>query len=410
MVDSLNNTKAFRTWIDVINMVLTGYYPVGPVEFGPYSSLYSVNDVEKHRFRFGMRTTSDMSDRIRLGGYAAYGLEDKRVKYSGDILIIAKKNPRQSIGLKYMYDLDLKANNPAQFGQDNLLAGLIRRKIPQKLNLLRTATVYYETEWKVGYTNRITLLNKKIDPQFEFSYLTDGGDSNPDTTHTVTTTEVQLKARFAFREKFISGDFNRVSLGTKYPTVMLLYGLGIKDIIGSEYYYHRIDLIFDDDVPINPIGTFKYTIVTGKVFGTLPYLLLNVHQGNETYFYNRYAFNLMNEYEFVSDLYFSLRLRHHFEGFFLNKIPGIRKLQWRTLITAKAVVGTMTDANKATNQINMNKVTPLKTPYPTPYVEVGFGIENIFKFFEVDAIWRVTHRNNPTAPNFGVRFGIKIDF
>jgi hypothetical protein len=175
--------------------------------------------------------------------------------------------------------------------------------------------------------------------------------------------------------------------------------------VNSEYNYHRIDVVLKDDIPVNPIGTFKFTLVAGKIFGDLPYLLLQVHQGNETYFYNSNAFNLMNEYEFVSDMYANLLVKHHFEGFFLDKIPGIRKLKWRTLVSAKAVIGTMTNANKKANALNTFTV-----PYPKPYVEVGAGIENIFKLFEVDAIWRLTYRDAPHVPNFGVRFGLEIEF
>ena len=43
-----------------------------------------------------------------------------------------------------------------------------------------------------------------------------------------------------------------------------------------------------------------------------------------------------------------------------------------------------------------------------PYAEVSVGIENLFKFVRLDAVWRVTHRNKVglggiPAPNFGIR-------
>jgi hypothetical protein len=38
-----------------------------------------------------------------------------------------------------------------------------------------------------------------------------------------------------------------------------------------------------------------------------------------------------------------------------------------------------------------------------PYVELGYGIENIFKFIRVDAIHRVTYRNRPGVSTFGVK-------
>jgi hypothetical protein len=40
-----------------------------------------------------------------------------------------------------------------------------------------------------------------------------------------------------------------------------------------------------------------------------------------------------------------------------------------------------------------------------PYMEVGFAVENIFKFIRVDALWRVTHLKAGVNP-----FGLRISF
>jgi len=405
MVDSLKNTRAFKTWVDIFNMVVTGYYEVGWFEFGPIASVYSPNDVEGHRFRLGVRTSNEFSERIRLGMYGAYGLKDKRFKYGGDVLILINKDPRHSAGAEYFRDLDLKASNIAQFSQENILTGLIRRDILQKFNFILQGSVFYEKEWKVGYSNRFTLKHRDITPQFPFYYLEGSDNSHPDTTQSFVTSEVIFKLRFAYHEKFLTGNFNRISLGTRYPTLVAFYTLGLKGILGSNYRYHKIDVVLNDRIPVNPIGTFHVTLVGRKTFGTLPYILLSVAPGNETFFYNRYAFNMMNIYEFVTDQYLSLNLRHHFEGFFLNKIPFIRKLKLREVIFANMLIGTMTDANKSANELNEFIV-----PYPKPFVELGFGIENILKLFEVDILWRLTYRDAPNAPNWGPRFGMKIDF
>ncbi|HXH18339.1 MAG TPA: DUF5686 family protein [Chitinophagales bacterium] len=411
MVDSLKKTKAFRTWVDVFNMIVTGYYPVDKFEFGPIASVFSVNDVERFRFRLGIRTTEEMSERVRLGVFGAYGMDDRRFKYGGDILVLIDKDPRQSLGAEYIHDLDLRPANPAQFGQENILTGLIRRNVPQKLNLITQTSVFYEKEWKVGYSNRLTLRHREITPQFPFYYLQETANSHSDTIESFITSEIIFKLRFAYHEKFLTGDFNRVSLGTRYPTLVAWYTLGLKDILGSDFQYHKIEVALNDRIPVNPIGTFHFTLTAGKTFGTLPYLLLNVAPGNETFFYNRFAFNMMNNYEFITDQYVSLNIRHHFEGFFLNKIPGFRKLKLREVLFANLLIGTMTEANKSANPRDSSRsYPPYLIPFPKPYAELGFGIENILKLFEVDILWRLTYRDVPLAPKWGPTFGMKIDF
>jgi hypothetical protein len=77
----------------------------------------------------------------------------------------------------------------------------------------------------------------------------------------------------------------------------------------------------------------------GKIFGTLPYPLLFIHSGNETYYLDDGSFNTMNFFEFISDRYIQFVAEHHFEGLFLNRIPLMRRLKWREVAAFKGVVG-----------------------------------------------------------------------
>ena len=45
-----------------------------------------------------------------------------------------------------------------------------------------------------------------------------------------------------------------------------------------------------------------------------------------------------------------------------------------------------------------------------PYIEVGFGIENILKILRYDVMWRVTHRDNPLAPKWLMTLGLQFNF
>ena len=45
-----------------------------------------------------------------------------------------------------------------------------------------------------------------------------------------------------------------------------------------------------------------------------------------------------------------------------------------------------------------------------PYVEVGYGVENIFRFLRVDFVHRLTYLDNPNVRNFGVLFTAQFQF
>ena len=57
-------------------------------------------------------------------------------------------------------------------------------------------------------------------------------------------------------------------------------------------------------------GWLKYNIEAGKVWGTLPFPLMKIMPGNETFYHDDYAFNLMNYYEFIADEYISVSYTH----------------------------------------------------------------------------------------------------
>ena len=57
------------------------------------------------------------------------------------------------------------------------------------------------------------------------------------------------------------------------------------------------------------------------------------------------------------------------------------------------------------NLVNLPSfTTPLR--YKNPYIEVGIGLENIFKVFRINAIWRLTYLDNNDSPSFGVLGGM----
>ncbi len=404
MVDTIKTLPVYRHTSDLIYGIVTGYMIAGPLEIGPVYSLYSFNNLEGNRFRFGMRTSNNFSKRIEFSGYGAYGMRDKEWKYFGGFRYMIAKAPRQVIGGSYRHDIELLGLSNTSTIQLNVLASIGRRRPLDQLLLTTNATVYYEREWFSGFLNKITLSRKDWMPGlFQFNRV------NPDNSLTAvrsfTTTEATLLTYFAFDEKYVNGEFDRTSLGTRYPRLSLYATFGFKNLLGGSFQYQQLKLQIDDRLRFNPLGYLDYSIEAGKTFGALPYPLLNIQTGNETYGYSSYYFNMTNFNEFACDQYVRLFATHHFDGLFLNKIPLLRKLKWREVATFKGVIGSLSAKNR-------NGVYQLPAGMydlaGRPYMEVGVGIENIFKVLRIDALWRLTHLNHPDIPKFGIRAAIQI--
>ncbi|MEL6865562.1 MAG: DUF5686 family protein, partial [Bacteroidota bacterium] len=72
MVDSIKNVPIYKTYVDVIYTLVSGYKEFGPVEVGPYFSVFNNNPVEGNRIKLGVWTSNNFSKTIRFGGYMAY--------------------------------------------------------------------------------------------------------------------------------------------------------------------------------------------------------------------------------------------------------------------------------------------------------------------------------------------------
>lgn len=406
MVDTIKSLPAFKTYADLITLFVTGHLDAGPVELGPYYTFASFNSVEGFRLRLGGKTSAQFSPRLRLEGYAAYGFKDEEFKYMGGFRYFLQTKPRIAIGARYKNDIVQLGQSDNAFQDDNILASAFRRNPADKLTKLESYRAYFEQEFFSGFSYRISFDHGVLVPvgTLDYSYYTDR--ENLTVQNSLTTSEVYLSLRFAYREKFVESKYGRVSLGSDFPVSRIVYTAGLKGVLQSDFTYHKLVGKVDDITYVPPFGYFYFALEAGKTWGTVPYPLLNVHQGNESYFYDYAAFNMMNYYEFISDQYASLFIVHHFDGFLLDRIPLLRKLKWREVVGMRAVYGSMAKVNKEI-LVDPNAFSTLSKK---PYVEAGFGVENIFKILRFDFIYRLTYLNNPDIAKFGIRGSLQVTF
>ena len=377
------------------------------IELGPYFKLYSWNPVEGSRFRFGGRTSNDFSTRLQLDGYMAYGTRDDRFKFGGGFMYKLDDNPRQFIDVHYKHDFEQLGLSQNSFSQDNILSSFLRRQPLDKLTDVEEYNFSYSREWITGFESRIYFKRRSMSPKGTLEYRR--FDPDPEIgfyeDEYLNTSEISFYTRFAYKERFVKGEFTRISLGSDYPILEFQLGVGISGLFDGDYDYQKYELAISDNFSVGVYGKTEYRLTAGQYFGTLPYPLLEIHNGNESYFYDQTAFNLMNFFEFISDRYATMMVTHHFEGYFLNKIPLFRKLKWREVVSYRAVAGSLKDANRA-EMVLPSDFYELNQPY----MEVAAGVENIFKIFRVDALWRLNYLDHPDIAKFGIRAAFEIQF
>jgi len=405
MIDSLQNSPAYNRYYNTAFFLTTGYKNIGKFQIGPWFSWISGDSLEGTRLRFDLGTNKYFSKKIYLHGYLAYGFADKRFKSMGEALWILKKEPWQTLHASHFDDLDRTQHYNNDIPADNVLAVAIRKKgIPSKFINLQQEKLEYSRDTKIGLSTTVALTHKIYNPlrnipgKIFFPVAT--GDP-------LTASEVSLKLRFAYIKKFYSTTFFRYSLGSPYPIPEIEFTVGIKNILNSSYDYQKISGNISDQLSIAPFGKLSYNVFAGKIFGTLPYPLLEVHPGNEVYYYNKYAFNLMNRYEYVSDKYAGFSIEHNIGNGLFRFIPLTRKLKFRQFWNIKGITGNLNNANKKLNYITDHTFSALDNKL---YLEVGTGVDNIFKLLRLDLVWRLSPKPLPvtTANRFGIFGSFKI--
>jgi hypothetical protein len=402
MVDTLLKMPEFRKLTNTMYFVSIGYKNIGNYEIGPWHNWMTYNVVEGTRVRFDLGTNPRFSKQIFLHGYMAYGFLDKQFKHKLDGTYLFKKNPRTSLHVSYKKDIDNGQTYYDEISQDNIFATAARKQgVPLKYMKVDEKKMDYLHEWKNGFSVNIVGTNKAYEPLLNLPPKSFFSASTKQDA--LTTSEVSMRIRYAFLEKFLNSTFNRVSLGSPYPIGEIKLTKGVSGLFESGYDYMKLSGGVSHYKKIPPFGSIYYNLFAGKTFGTLPYMMLDLAPGNEIYYYNKYAFNLMNKYQYLHDRYAGINFEHNIGNGVFRFVPLLKKLKFRQFYSARALRGSLSTAN-----YNFNM--PAGSPYTfeslngKTYVEVGTGVDNILKVLRFDFVWLLAPQSN--FNNDTKRFGI----
>lgn len=410
MVDSVQNVPLYRNIYTLINTVIVGYWNTKYIGIGPYYKLASFNKLEGFRMQPGFRTTTAVSKRIRLSGYAAYGTRDGMFKGGGSVELAFNRRLTRKLTVSGRHDVMQLGAGQNALTESNILSSLLSRG-DSRLSMVNRGEIGYEHEWSHGTSN---FLGARIQKIFGNRYVPlvrpDGRIVN-----SVSDAALHVGMRISKNESIYRLPFDKQYMGTVYPVLTLGFTAGVPAMLNDSYEYYRLEggIHYKPELP--PLGYSNITLQGGKIFGKVPYPLLKLHEGNGTYFYDPNAFSCMNFYEFASDAWVALFFEHHFNGILLGRIPLVKKLKWREVLVCKGVWGTLSKENDGSLP---DTQAPLLFPrgmtsVSDPYVEMGFGVENIFRLLRVDCIWRLTHRDpkpGQDVQNFTVNLSMHLKF
>jgi hypothetical protein len=407
-IDSLNNLKNVQFLDKLARMFATGYYNFGKWEYGPWMETVNSNKVEGLRVFKGARTSKYFSEKWQFWGGLGYGFKNEKLagtaglgyKFDSQFRKVVKASYEDRIvrigendKINYLYE------NMMGTSESNLVAMIMQRDEVDELLREQKIRFDYEHEWQRGLESRLKVLHNIQHSPTYYPFTKNG---NP--IDKVRQTEIALDTRWSNKEKFIEDGLQRFYVTSRYPIIHFTFAGGETEVDGTSRLYGRIHSSLKHYFFLG-LGEVDYAVEAGAYFGKLPYSLLEIPRGNKTYGLYSYDFNMLDYMEFVNDAYVNVYLDYHLNGFFFNRMPLLKRLGLREVVGFKSITGSLNDRHKEVLDL-AGSMKPLNGSY----LEVNAGIENILRFFRIDAVWRVTPQSLTGAPRFGFRaqFHIKL--
>lgn len=425
LIKSVKGKKKIKKLTGLINTLASGYVNLpGNIQVGPFWTAFAQNEIEGFRTKIGLRTFKTKDDRFRLSGHIAYGFKDKKIKYGAEAQYLLSYKPRISTSIAYQNDIEqlgsVLLNTNQLLGRSFGSTALFSRGNNFFLSNVEKYAANFDyaidKNFHVGFNFSRANITSASPENFSISYLNEGGSLKDRVVDTASDIYVTFTPG-----RFVYGLGVQQRFGKNiFPTIVVNYRHGYKGAFGGTHEYDKVQIKYNQPILLGKFGLLDATVEGGKTFGTVPVSLLSPIPANQSFSLVKNTFALINYYDFVVDTYAAAHFEHHFNGFILNRIPLIKKLKLRSLLTFRTAYGSVSNANRLINDGITNKYGTQNLTYNTPnnklYYEYGVGIENIgygnLRFLRVDAIWRSSYTPAPNSiaaptPEFAIRIGIR---
>ena len=425
-IHRMENSKGFKWIIFGIKALMENYVELGATsedkkskfDLGPINTYLSKNYVDGIRLRLAGRTMAALNPHFFWDGYAAYGTKSNEW-YTGNV---------------FTYSLNKKKNSPFEFPMRNITFEVARDVMsPSDENLLHNkdnifmtfrATTQdemylyhrqklgfvYETDWGFRFNTSLRLQSNRTAGNLHY-YTMDGNEIQK-----IRMTDFSLGLNYNPGVTYVNTKQQRLPINLDSPELGLTHTMGFKGFLGGQYHSNITKLSIYKRQWLGSWGYLDFHANGQIQWNKVPFPMLILPPINLSYFEQEETISLMKDWEFLNDRQVFWALSWDMNGKLLNRIPLLKKLKWREWFAIKGVWGHLTDKNNPYLEKNANDPMLFKFPKnshvmsDTPYWECVAGVHNIFKFFAVEYVRRLSYLNNANIDKWGVRFGFMMSF
>lgn len=418
LLTRLREVPLFYWTEKVITVLVSGYIPTSKeskFDFGPMNTTLSGNPVEGMRVRVGGMTTANLSKHWFARGYVAYGFNDEKLKYNGELEYSfnekkyhSREFPIHSVKLTHKYDVDQLGQHYFFTNMDNVFLAL-KRKRDDKMTYLRKTCLDYTLETESGFSVQLGLEHDIQEATAVLPFI--DGYGNVYRNYKEAMFNVTL--RYAPGEKFYQTKSYRIPINFDAPIFTLTHTYAPKGFMGSMFTVNKTELSVQKRFWFSAFGYTDIILKAGKVWSEVSYPNLLLPNANLSYTIQPESYPLMNAMEFANDQYLSWDFTYWANGAILNRIPLIKYLKLREAFSFRGLYGKLKDSNNPELNNNLFRFpvgAQCKPMGKEPYMEIGVGLDNIFTILRLDYVWRLTYRDTPGVDKSGLRIQLHFTF
>ena len=442
-IDRLQKVPGFKYVIFGFKALVENFVETGDslhtnyVDIGPVNTIITSNHYDKWRFRVSALTNANLNPHLFLSGYVAYGTRTHNIYGKAQVTYSFNKKsylprefPMNNLSVTYTNDVVSPFDKFIPTDKDNMFMALKAGNVDQfthtsELNLT------YDREFLSGLSYHLSFShskNKPVDALF-YQPLDHVGTPVNDPTkwkQSLTVSEAKLTVSYEPGAAYVNTKQRRLKVNKDAPIMTLSHTIGFNHFLGGEYDYNVTEgTLFKRFWMPNSFGKMDLMIKGGIQWNKVPFPLLIHPAANQSYVLGSNTFSLIGNLEFLNDRYLSLMYEWDLNGKIFNRIPLLKKLKWREMIGVNVLWGTLSDKNNPAKTDDINGLfyfpghfqadgsyecnTVVMDP-KKPYVELRFGIHNIFKFVHIEYVRRIAYLHNPNIHKWGIRGKLTITF
>ncbi len=431
-IHRIENTKGVKYLIFGLRALFENSVETGNpnyIDICPVNTILTHNYVDGMRSRLSAKTTANLSKHFFLSGYYGHGWGSGNNYYNAEFTYslnpkkyLPHEFPRRTLTVQTTRDVCTPADRFIDTDKDNFMVALKWAKTDKMMLYTRHLVNFeYETDWglKAAISGKLeenescgNMSFTTIDQPRPTEYRKRGNGDY------LRTTEVSAKLRYAPGETYINNKLRRRVINLDAPVFSISHTIGFDGILGGDYNYNYTEVGLKKRFWFgNSWGKLDVNLKAGIQWNQVPYPLLIHPASNQSYIIQPETFSLINTMEFLNDRFASLMITWDLNGKLLNRIPLVKKLNWREVIGIRMLWGELTDKNNPFVKENAGSHYIMHFPeganvmnQKKPYYELVIGIHNIFKFFHVEYVRRLNYNELPTSPKWGMRYVIAFSF